>query len=153
MADLPLPRRKTHGILGAGYNGQVRVIDTVIDLTTDVTMANATDVIQIATLRAGSMILAASVHQVVVGTGTGTLQLRVGTTAVTGTLTATDPVDTFASNTAAATARVVPAGGEELNLLGATAVRTTGKIRVVAVIVEGYRDPAAPGIARRDTSV
>ena len=153
MANLPIPRRKTHGHLGAGYSAQVRVIDTVINLASDVTMGTATDVIQIATLKGGSVIVAASVQQVTAGTGTGTLALRSGTTALTGTLTSTDAVDTFVSSTAAALPRIVPVAGEELNLLGATAVRTDGKIRVVAVIVEGYRTPVESGIAPRDTSL
>ena len=62
MADLPIPRRKTHGHLDAGFNADVRVLDFPIDLTKDVTMGTATDVIQLATLKAGTAILAVTLE-------------------------------------------------------------------------------------------
>lgn len=152
MATLNSPFRKTHGQLDGGYKSLVRVLDFNLDLATDVTMGTATDVINLGTLPFGAQVISAAIQQVQVGTGTGTLTLRSGTTALTGALTSTDPVDTFAANLPAATPRTVPLATEELNLLGATAVRNDGKIRVIVAIVEGDRTPIRPGLAGRDTS-
>ncbi len=152
MANLPIPIRKTHGMLDAGYVAPVRMLDFVIDLTKDVTMTTATDVIQMATLQAGTMIVGGTVEQVIVGTGTGTLQLRVGATAVNAPLTSTDPVGTRAATIPAAIHLVVPLAGAELELVGTLAARTTGVIRVVVAVVEGYRHPNTSRSVGRDAS-
>lgn len=153
MATLNIPSYKDHGMLDGGYKALVRTLDFVIDLSKDVTMASATDEINLAKLPGGAVVVAASIQQVEAGTGTGTLAARVGTTAVSGTLLATAAAGTVAGATAASLPAIVPVGGADLNLLGATAVRTTGKIRVICVIVEGDREPRAPGIAARDASL
>jgi len=150
MATLNSAKRKTSGRLDAGYKANVRILDFVLDLAVDVTMGTATDVINLATLPAGAIVVAASVEQAAVGTGTGTLVLRQGTTALTGTLASTDVVGTWAANLPAATPVTIPAAGAELNLLGATAVRTDGKVRVVVAIVEGARSPNIPTVVARD---
>ncbi len=153
MADLPHPRRKTHGMVDAGYNATPRTLNFEVNLATDVTMGTSTDVIQLGILPEGSVIQAAFIEQVVAGTGTGTLQVRSGTTALSSALTATDVAGTRTTATAANLPRVVPASGEELNLLGATAVRTTGIIRVVVVYVEGQRYPNRLRSAPRDATL
>ena len=88
MATLNWPRRQTHGLMDAGYKSFPRVLDFVIDLATDVVMTTATDDINIGTLPGNCIVLAMSVQQVTVGTGTGTLVGRVGTTTATATTTA-----------------------------------------------------------------
>lgn len=150
MATLTYPRYKANGHLDAGYKGLVRVLDFVVDMSKDVTMGTATDVINLAKIPNGAVVMAASVQQVVAGTGTGTLVARVGTTALSSTLVATAPEGTIAGALPAALPAVVAVGGEDLNLLGATAARTTGVIRVIVVLVEGDREPRAPGLAARD---
>lgn len=150
MTTLNSAKRVTNGQLDGGYKANVRVLDFVLDLSSDVTMGTATDDIQLATLPAGAIVVAAGVQQDTVGTGSGTLTLRVGTTAVTGTLASTAAVGTWAANLPAATPATVPLAGAELNLLGATAVRTDGKVRVVVAIVEGNRSPRVPAIVDRD---
>ena len=151
MPTLNSARRNTSGILDGGYKNFARVLDFNLNLAADVTMGTATDDIQLATLPAGAVVLAATVQQVGVGTGTGTLALRVGATAVTGTLASTAAVGTVAATVPAAIPLVVPAGGAELNLLGATAVRTDGQVRVVVVVAEGDRSPRVPELTDRDT--
>jgi hypothetical protein len=150
MATLNSTKRNTSGRVDAGYKAYSRAIDFVVDLATDVTMGTATDDIQIATLPAGLMVMSATVQQVAVGTGSGTLTLRVGTTAVTGTLASTAPVGTVAATVPAAIPLAVPLAGAEVNLLGATAVRTDGKVRVTLIVVEADRNPRAPETVDRD---
>lgn len=150
MATLNIPQYKTHGQLDAGYKSLVRVLDFNIDLSKDVTMGTATDDINLALLPAGAIVLAATVQQVVPGTGTGTFVVRVGTTAISGTLAATDPAGTVATTVPAAIGLTVPLARSNLNLLGATAARTTGKVRVAVTIVEGDRSPRAPELVNRD---
>ena len=151
MATINIARYNTTGHLDAGYKSFPRVLDFVIDLSKDVTMGTATDVINIAKLPEGAIVLATSIQQVTVGTGSGTLAARVGTTALSGTLVATDAAGTVAATLPAAIGMVVPKDGAEFNLLGAVAARTAGIIRVVLVVVEGDRDPRISGMAARDT--
>lgn len=151
MATLNSAKRNTSGLLEAGYNRTARVLDFVLDLAADATMGTATDDINLATLPGGSVVLAVTVQQLEAGTGSGTLVGRVGSTTATGTLASTAAAGTVAATVPAAIPLVVPAAGAELNVLGATAVRTDGKVRVVAVIVEGDRSPRQPEIADRDT--
>lgn len=151
MATLNSAKRNTSGLLEAGYNRTARVLDFVLDLGVDVTMGTATDDINLATLPGGSVVLAVTVQQLSAGTGSGTLVGRVGSTTVTGTLASTDAAGTVAATVPAAVPLVVPAAGAELNLLGATATRTSGKVRVVAVVVEGDRSPREPGVVIRNT--
>ena len=151
MATLNSAKRNTSGLLDAGYKNYARVLDFTLNLATDATMGTATDDIQLVTLPAGAVVLAATIQQTGVGTGTGTLTLRVGTTAVTGTLASTAAVGTVAATVPAAIPLVVPAGGAELNVLGATAVRTDGTVRVVVVVAEGDRSPRVPEVTDRDT--
>lgn len=152
MPSIPASIRKTHGFIDGGYNAEARELDFVIRHGVDATMGTATDDIQLGLLPAGSKVISANIEQLVAGTGTGTLQLRVGTTAVTGTLASTAAAGTQSGATAAALPRVVPASGEELNLLGATAVRNDGVTRVTITYIEGQRTPARPIMAIRDTS-
>lgn len=151
MATLNSAKRNTSGLLEAGYNRTARVLDFVLDLAADATMGTATDDINLATLPGGSVVLAVTVQQLEAGTGTGTLVGRVGSVTATGTLASTDAVGTVAATVPAAIPLVVPAAGAELNVLGATAVRTTGKVRVVAVIVEGDRSPRQAAVVVRNT--
>lgn len=151
MATLNSAKRNTSGLLEAGMVRPARVIDFVLDLASDVTMGTATDDINIATLPGGSVVLAVTVQQLSAGTGSGTLVGRVGSTTVTGTLASTADAGTVAATVPATIPLVVPAAGAELNLLGATAVRTDGKVRVVVVVAEGDRSPRQPEIADRDT--
>lgn len=150
MATLNSTKRNTTGRVDAGYKAYSRAIDFVVNLASDVTMGTATDDIQLATLPAGLMVQSATVQQVEVGTGTGTLTLRIGTTAVTGTLASTAPAGTVAATVPAAIPLVVPLAGAEVNLLGATAVRTDGKVRVTLIVVEADRNPRAPETVDRD---
>lgn len=151
MATLNSAKRNTSGQLEAGYKSFPRVLDFTLNFGTDATMGTATDDINLATLPGGATVLSVSVQQVTAGTGTGTVVARVGTTTVTGTLASTATAGTVSATVPAAIPLVVPAAGAELNLLGATAVRTDGVVRVTVVIVEGDRAPRVPAVATRDT--
>ena len=151
MATLNIARYNSTRHLDAGYKSSPRVLDFVIDLTKDVTMGTATDVINVATLAKGTIVLAAGVEQIVAGTGTGTLVARVGTTSTSAVLTSTDAAGTVPAG--AAINPIILGADTQLNLLGATAVRTDGIVRVFAVVVEGTRSPARATSAARDTSL
>lgn len=150
MATLNSAKRNTSGQLENGNKIYARSLDFIVDLSADATMGTATDDINIATLPAGTVVLSLELQQLTAGTGTGTLVGRVGTTTATGTLASTATAGVWAAPLPAALPLVVPAAGAELNVLGATAVRTDGKIRVVAVVVEGDRAPTEATVAARD---
>lgn len=150
MATISSALRNTSGEVDAGYKAYARVLDFVVDFAADFTMGTATDDINLATLPEGVTVVAASVQQLEAGTGSGTVVARVGATTLTGTLASTAAVGTLAATVPAAIPMVVPVGGAELQLLGATAVRTDGKARVILVVVEGDRSPRRPTVASRD---
>lgn len=111
----------------------------------------ASDDIKIARLPGGMVILAATIQNVVAGNGTGELTLRSGSTAITGALVNNATAGTVAANLAASTPRIVPASGEDLNILADSgAVRTSGVVRVVLIVAEGDRYPRQPVAAIRD---
>jgi len=151
MATLLFPRVGATA-LSAGRS-EARMIDVTVNLASDVTMGTATDDITVANLPGGCVVLAAGIEQVSVGTGTGTLVARVGSTTVSAVLTATDAALTVPATVPAAIPLVVPLAGATLNVLGATAVRTTGKIRVWAIIVEGVAKPTESTSAVRDATL
>lgn len=153
MATINSAKRNTTQLLDAGYKSFPRVLDFVLDMTKDVTMGSATDVINLGLLPNGATILAASVQQVTAGTGTGTLVVRAGSTALSGTLASNAPVGTLADALPAVVPVILPVGPTELNLQGAGSARTTGMIRVICLLVEGDRNPRAGGIAVRDSSL
>jgi len=150
MATISSAKRNVSGEIDAGSKAYARVLDFVVDFSTDFTMGTATDDINLATLPEGAVVIAASVQQVTAGTGSGTVLARVGATALTATLASTAAAGVLAATVPAAIPMVVPAGGAELQLLGATAVRTDGKARVILVVVEGDRSPRQPIVAARD---
>lgn len=150
MATLEFPRKGSGNLAGAPVAG-ARIIDVTVDLSKDVTMGTATDVINVFALPAGTVVLAATIEQISAGTGSGTLVARVGSTTVSATLASTAAVGTVAA--AAAVDTIITTAETELNLLGATAVRTDGKVRVVAVVAELTKSPATAVIAQRDTSL
>jgi hypothetical protein len=152
MPTIQFPRKGT-GRLGAAPIAGARVIDVTVNLAADVTMGTATDDIVVADLPAGTVVLAAGIEQITAGSaGQGTLAPRVGTTAVGGTLASDAVRGTLTTATAANLPVVVPAAGATLNVLGATAARTTGAIRVFAVVLEGTMIPNTATAVVRDTS-
>ena len=150
MPTINSAKRNTSGQLEAAHAYTPRVIDFVVHLGTDAVMGTATDDIALGTLPGGAQVLSATIQQVTPGTGSGTLAVRSGTTALTDTLQADAAVGTLGAALPAALPRTVGAAGEELNLLGATAVRNAGVVRVVLVVVEGDKAPRVPAIAARD---
>lgn len=150
MATLNSAKRNTSGQLDSGEKRFARVIDTVINMAADATMGTMADDINLITLPAGATVLAVTLQQLTVGTGVGTLVGRIGATTATGTLASTAPVGTVTATVPAALPLTVPLGGAELNVLGATAVRTDGKVRVVVTIVEGDAAPRETSVAARD---
>lgn len=150
MVTVNSAKRNTSGQLQAHHAYTPRIVDFTVKLGVDATMGTATDDIALGTLPGGAQILSATVQQVTAGTGIGTLAVRSGTTALTGTLLATAAEGTLGASLPAAMPYTVSAAGEELNLLGATAVRNDGTIRVVLVVVEGDKSPRSPAIVTRD---
>lgn len=150
MASLNSAKRNTTGEIDAGNKAYARVLDFVVDFGTDFTMVSATDDISFATLPAGTIVLAATVQQLTAGTGTGTTVVRIGTTTVTGTLASTAAAGTVAATLPAAIPLVVPAGGLDVQLLSATAVRNDGSARILITVVEGDREPRRPTTVARD---
>lgn len=151
MATLNSSKRNTSGDLGAGYLAFARTLQFDVDFGTDFVMGTATDDINLATLPEGTIVLGGTIQQIVAGTGTGTAVLRVGSTTISGTLASTATAGALAATVPAAIPLVVAAGGAELNLLGATAVRTAGRVRVVLTVVEGDRVPRTATTVDRDT--
>lgn len=150
MATINSAKRNTSGDINAGALTYARTIDFIVDFANDFTMGTATDVINLATLPKGAVVIGAFLQQITAGTGSGTVALRVGTTSITATLASTAAAEVISATVPAAIPLVVPEAGAELNLLGATAVRTDGVARVTVVIVEGDKTPRQATTTDRD---
>lgn len=150
MATLLSAKRNSSGQLDSGEKRFVRVLDFVVDLSADATMGTATDDISLCALPAGTMVHSVELQQLAVGTGTGTLVGRIGATTATSTLLATAPVGTVTDTVPAVLPLNVPLAGAELNVLGATAVRTTGRVRVIVSLTEGDKAPREAVVVARD---
>lgn len=151
MATLQYPFKGAAALSG-GKIPKVRIIDVNVRMATDVTMGTATDDIVVADLPAGTIVLGAGIEQTAVGTGTGTLVARVGSTTLSATLASTAAVGTMTAS-ASATLPIVLNAASTLNVLGATAVRTDGQIRVWAIVALANPSPAIQAVAARDTSL
>lgn len=152
MATYSSAKRNTSGVFEGTQGKPARAVEFILDFSSDVTMTTATDTINLATFPGGTIVLAVDVEQVTVGTGTGTVVGRIGTTTLTATLASTDAVGTRPATVPAAIPAVVPLAGAELNLLGATATRLNGKVKVTAIIIEANKVPVVPAIVTRDAS-
>lgn len=150
MATIQFPRKGT-GALGAAPIAGARVIDVTVDMANDVTVGTTDDLV-VADLPGGTVVIAAGIEQIEAGSAGNTLAPRVGTQAVGGTLASNAAVGTITTLTSNELPRAVPAAGATLNVLSASGSRTTGKIRVWAVVLEGTKDPATATAVVRDTS-
>lgn len=150
MASLLSTKRNTSLHYDSGEKRFVRVIDFLVDFANDFTMTTATDDISLCTFAQGTMIHSVELQQVSVGTGAGTVVARVGATVATSTLLATAPVGTVTDTVPAVLPLNVPLATAELTLLGATAVRTSGKIRVIVTLVAGDKTPRETVTVTRD---
>lgn len=151
MATLTPSFYNDTGLLETTQIASARRVDFTIDFSKFEYAAE--DTINIARLPEGVIVLGATVQQVVPGaTGqTGTLVARAGTTAVTAALAGTATAGTVTASVPGAMPHVVPAGGEELNLLANDGTeRDTGVVRVVLVLMEGDRPDRQLLAAQRD---
>ncbi len=132
MATIQFPRKGV-GALAAAPIAGARVIDIVVDLANDVTMANATDDIVVADLPAGTVVIAAGIEQIVAGEADqGTLAPRVGATAaevqeprVGGGTLGTGPIVAVVATVAQRTAVVVPVTGGREHQVAAKKIGST----------------------------
>jgi len=151
MANVTSLKRQTSGLVSKGHCAPVRLITFDVDFANDFTMANATDVVQLGSLPAGALVVAGWIKQVEAGTGTGTVTLQLtdadASVLLTGTHASTGAVGlvTPAVNGTPYVADKVT----EVELIGATAVRTSGKVQVCLAVVEGF-PPTYPTSASRD---
>jgi hypothetical protein len=89
-------------------------------------------------------------EQVVAGSAGNTLTVRIGTTALSGTLASDAAVGTTTANAdVSGGAPVARAADGDINLLSAAAVRSTGKVRVWVSFQEAFRK-AEPKLMTRD---
>lgn len=153
MPTLNSTARNISGQFDSGDKIFVRNVEFTLDLATNAVMGTATDNINLATLPAGLQVVSVTLQQIGVGTGSGTLVGAIGATTVTGTLASTAPLGTLTTTIPAALPLVVPLGGTELNVLGATAVRLDGRIRVVLTFVETDRLPRQAIATGRDATL
>jgi hypothetical protein len=139
----------TQPIASSANLAKVRVIEAEVDFATD-TAVGATDDITLFTLPKGVLVLALGLEQLEPGVdATNTLVARLGTTALTATLTANAAKGTWAAAvTSTANTNIITTADTTVNLLSAVAARTTGKVRVTALVVELYSFTATSSVDR-----
>lgn len=163
MAEKDFVRYKEDRQLGAPYLAEMKYLEEYVDFTVATNqVAGASDSLNIWELPKGTVVVAAGIEQIVAGSAGNTLTARVGTVAHSGTLASDAAVGTYAATgTVAASgdaeALVIPAGrvltaDTDFNLLSGSAVRSTGVVRVWAVVIETKKPFARPALAIRDVS-
>lgn len=129
-----------------------RRVDFTVDFSTFEYLKE--DNIKIAFLPAGTVILGATMQQVVPAESgqNGTLAIRSGTTALSAAMAGDATENTWVASVPAALPHVVPASGEDLNLLSNddVDVRTSGVVRVVLILAEGNKPGRVAQAANRD---
>ena len=151
MAAVESPRKQVvAGLVSYGNIPNVRTIEYIIDFN-DVeatsTLASG-DHLNVMTLPKGTIVLAVGLEQIQAGVETNsTLVARVGTTTMSATLAGNAAVGTVTA--AAAVNAVITTAATDINVLAATAARTSGIVRVFAVVIEGLT-PQFRQIADRD---
>lgn len=137
MATVQSLTKQTVGGLSKGRGPEVRVIEKIVDFTNEAAVG-ATDDLALFTLPKGAVVLAAGIEQLEAGVdATNTFVARVGTVTYSATLTANAAAGTVtAQATSTANLNAILTADTDVNILSATAARTTGKVRVFAVVVE-----------------
>lgn len=149
MANYNLPTYVSGADLVKPTQSQLRWAEKYIDLSKDVTMTTNTDTVGIFQFPKGSLVIGGLLEQITAGSAGNTLQLRVGTTAVSATLASDAAAGTYAAS-ATSSLPVTVTTAADLNLLSASGIRTTGIIRVGVFFIEGYKKFQRPGLAQRD---
>ena len=129
--------------------GQLRFAELYIDLTSDVTMTTATDTVDLWQFPKGTIVIGGIIEQITAGSAGNTLQLRVGTTAITATLASDATAGTYAAS-AVSSLPVTVTTAADLNLLSASGVRVTGKIRIAVHFIEANKPFGEARLATRD---
>lgn len=137
MAAVESLTKQTVGGISKGRT-EMRVIEKIVDFATEAAVG-ATDHLNLFTLPKGTIVLAAGIEQLEAGVdATNTLAARVGSVAYSATLLANAAVGTVtAQATSTANLNAILTANTDVNILSAVAARTTGKVRVFAVVVEG----------------
>ena len=143
-----LRKQVVKDLISYGNIPNVRTIEFIVDFDNVEADLASGDHLNLLTLPKGTVVLAASAEQVAADTNaTSTVTVRVGTTAMSGTLLGNAAVGTVAANAAVDT-QVLTADAD-LNILAGVAARAAGKVRVFAVVIEG-RTPQIRQIVDRD---
>ena len=162
MAELSAIGYRSNPIVGAGGINKARTLEFYVDFTRALNQtAAASDSINLFKLPAGTVVIGGGIEQVVVGSAGNTLVARFATTALSGTLASDAAVGTITAGAVSALSGDAQSLAErpytltadsDFNLLGASAVRATGKVRAWVVIKDAKKPYPAPTAAARDTS-
>ena len=153
MAALLISKYNNSNRPEVGNLANCRMIDFVVDLSKDVTMTTATDTAAVASLPAGTWVLAGGIEQVVAGSAGNTLVAQIGSVTLSGTLASDAVAGTYTANAdVSGGTPVLLTAQTDLRVLSATAARVTGIIRVFALVIEASA-VTIPGIAQRDASL
>ena len=151
MANYDLPTYSTGlGGLAKPIGPEVRYMEVYVDLSSDVTMTTATDTVDIFQLPPSAQVFGGGIEQITAGDAGNTLALRVGTTSISAALASDATAGTVTATVPAALPLNVGGTAVDVNLLSATAARTTGVIRIFVTFMEGKRRTGEAGLATRD---
>lgn len=135
-------------LLSYGDINKVRVIRYLVDFDNVEADLASGDHLNLITLPKGVFVLGGIMQQLAADTNaTSTLTLRVGSTALTGTIVGNAAVDTVSA--AANFAPVNTTAEADVNLLAGVAARAAGKVFVSVVVCEGL-PPHQTSLATRD---
>jgi hypothetical protein len=155
MAEKDFTGYREDRALAAAYIPRTRTLSFVVDFTlAGNQVAAASDSLNLGELPKGTMVLGGGMEQIVAGTATNTLQIRVGSVALGATLAGDAAAGTMVAAVADATdlRPIQLTADTDVNLLSATAIRVAGVARAWVVIQETQHPFGIPKLAPRDTS-
>lgn len=160
MAEIDYVRYNESGKLAANYLPHTRTLDFYVDFTVvGNQLPAASDSLHLAELPKGTVVVAAGIEQLVAGSAGNTFVARIGTTnlstalasdAVAGVNTATSTLALSGNAENIAQVPVVLTADADVNILSASGIRTTGRVRVFVVVQEGTRHFPHPRLAARN---
>jgi hypothetical protein len=155
MAELDYTGYREDVPLAAAYIPRSRILRFVVDFTkAGNQVATATDSINLGELPKGTIVRAGGLEQIVAGSAGNTVAARVGTVSLSATLASDATAGTVVAATADATdlRPIQLTADTDFNLISASGIRATGKIRAWVMIMESGTPFAVPALAPRDTS-
>jgi hypothetical protein len=163
MATKSYARYNSTDVFAASTLVRQRRLDVWVDFTVAANqLAAASDTLNLFHVPVGTVIAAGGIEQLAAGASGNTVKLRVGSVDLSATLASDAAVGTQAGDALLALTGDAQTPAErpmtittaaDVNLLSASAIRSTGRVRCWIIVLEADGPVNEPALAQRDNSV